>query len=118
MINAWVAAFFLLLGSPPVLAHAFPERAQPAVGSTIENAPDAVRVWFDGDLEPAFSTLHVLNSQGRLVGQTASPGSLRQPRLLEAQLPPLGPGVYKVVWRVVSVDGHVTQGEYTFTLRP
>jgi methionine-rich copper-binding protein CopC len=36
---------------------------------------------------------------------------------LQVGLPPLGPGVYKVRWSVLAVDGHRTQGDYTFTLK-
>ena len=34
--------------------------------------------------------------------------------LLKVSLPPLGPGTYRVAWRVVSVDTHVTSGSFTF----
>jgi len=34
--------------------------------------------------------------------------------LLHVSLPRLGAGTYKVVWRVVSVDTHVTNGNFTF----
>jgi methionine-rich copper-binding protein CopC len=115
--SAGLLFLFLVLAPGSVLAHAFPEQAEPAVGATVEHSPDTVRIQFDADLEPAFSTLHVLNGQGQPVGQTASLVDPRQSRLLVARLPPLGPGIYKVVWRVVAVDGHVTQGEYTFTVR-
>jgi len=36
--------------------------------------------------------------------------------LLTVSLPKLKPGKYKVVWRVVSVDTHVTTGNFTFEL--
>jgi copper resistance protein C len=36
--------------------------------------------------------------------------------LLTIGLKPLKPGTYKVVWRVLSVDGHRTNGEYTFAV--
>jgi copper resistance protein C len=34
--------------------------------------------------------------------------------LLHVSLPPLSAGTYKVAWRVVSVDTHVTSGNFTF----
>ena len=41
------------------------------------------------------------------------------PRLLHVSLPPgLNAGTYKVVWRVVSVDTHVTEGSFTFQVVP
>jgi methionine-rich copper-binding protein CopC len=38
------------------------------------------------------------------------------PALLTVSLPELKPGKYKVVWRAVSVDTHVTTGNFTFEL--
>ena len=36
------------------------------------------------------------------------------PALLQVPLKPLGPGTYRVKWRVLSVDTHVTEGDFTF----
>jgi methionine-rich copper-binding protein CopC len=33
---------------------------------------------------------------------------------LHVALKPLSPGTYKVIWRVLSVDTHRTQGDFTF----
>jgi methionine-rich copper-binding protein CopC len=33
-------------------------------------------------------------------------------------VPPLAAGTYKVLWRVLSVDGHLTEGEFTFQVAP
>jgi len=38
--------------------------------------------------------------------------------LLIVSVPPLKPGKYKVVWRVTSVDTHVTHGDFTFDVSP
>ena len=43
-------------------AHAFPLRSDPRVGWTIPVSPPKVTIWFDGELEPAFSTIAVYNS--------------------------------------------------------
>ncbi|WP_081439952.1 copper resistance protein CopC [Meiothermus ruber] len=32
--------------------------------------------------------------------------------------PGLGPGVYVVLWRVLSVDSHTTQGFFVFVVEP
>ena len=34
--------------------------------------------------------------------------------LLQVPLKPLRPGTYRVKWRVLSVDTHVTEGDFTF----
>jgi methionine-rich copper-binding protein CopC len=98
------------------LAHAFPERMEPRVGAATESIPGQIRIWFDADLEPAFSTLRVLDSQGRQVNRDSGQVNAGQARLLEARVPPLAPGVYHVYWRVIARDGHATEGDYSFTV--
>ena len=34
------------------------------------------------------------------------------------RIPDLPPGTYKVIWRVLSVDTHRTQGDFTFRVGP
>ena len=36
------------------------------------------------------------------------------PALLQVPLKPLAPGTYRVKWRVLSVDTHVTEGDFIF----
>lgn len=112
-----VAALGGLLWSQLVAAHVFPERAEPRVGAVIDNSPSRVRVWFDAEIEPAFSTLRILDAQGRRVNQEAGQVDSEQSRLLDVRLPPLSPGTYHVLWRVIARDGHVTEGDYFFTVR-
>ena len=38
--------------------------------------------------------------------------------VLLVSLPQLAPGTYKVTWRVLSVDTHVTEGDFTFDVAP
>jgi methionine-rich copper-binding protein CopC len=42
----------------------------------------------------------------------------KEPTVLRTTLKKLPPGTYKVVWRVLSVDTHVTTGTFTFTVAP
>jgi methionine-rich copper-binding protein CopC len=108
----------LLLDVPTAQAHAMLERASPAVGSTVRSAPTEVTLRFTEALEPAFSTLQVTGPGGERVdaGDTHVDGSEKM--ILRASLKPLTPGVYTVVWRVVSIDTHVTNGDFKFTVAP
>jgi methionine-rich copper-binding protein CopC len=36
------------------------------------------------------------------------------PTIVATTVSSLAPGIYRVVWRVVSVDTHVTEGDFTF----
>jgi len=110
--------FVLLWGLPEALwAHAFPDHSDPKVGATISSSPTQVRIWFDGDLEPAFSTIMVHNMDGRMVSKGDGRVDPSDPTLLEVSLPKLPPGTYLVIWNVVARDGHRTQGQYTFTIK-
>jgi copper resistance protein C len=94
-------------------AHASLDHASPRVGSTITPAPKDVVLWFTANLEPASSSIKVQNEQGLAVtaGKATVGGDGRQ---LRVPLKPLPPGTYKVMWQVLSVDSHRTQGDFTF----
>ena len=113
-LGAAVALTALLLGAGVAWGHAFLERAQPRVGSTVKAAPSQVRVWFTEALESAFSTLEVVNERGERVDRGPAHVDAANPAMLQVPLKPLVPGTYRVKWRVLSVDTHVTEGDFTF----
>ena len=102
-----------------LLAHAFPENSSPHVGATIEKSPSQVKIWFDAHLEPLFDELLVKNAKGIVVSSGKAHVDANNPALLEVSLhPDLPPGRYDVHWRVTARDGHRTEGNFTFTVRP
>jgi methionine-rich copper-binding protein CopC len=113
-LGAAVAVTALLVGAGVAWGHAFLERAEPRVGSTVKAAPSQVRVWFTEALEPAFSTLEVVNQSGERVERGPVRVDAASPAMLQVPLKPLAPGTYRVKWRVLSVDTHVTEGDFTF----
>ena len=109
-----IAAALALGGSVPALAHAFLDHAEPAVGRTVRPAPTTVRLWFTEKLEAAFSHAQVFDENGKQIDRGDCHVDPNDPTELVVSLPLLAPGTYKVVWRVVSVDTHVTNGQHTF----
>ena len=101
----------LLLGASPAAAHAFLDHAEPRVGNTVRTAPREVTCWFTQNLEAAFSSMVVRDSAGAQVsvGRASVSGNT-----MRVALKPLSPGVYKVSWRVLSVDTHTTEGDFSF----
>lgn len=95
-------------------AHAFLDHALPAVGSAVHEAPRQVRLWFTERLEPAFTKVQVLDSAGKPIDAGDSRVDPSDPTIVTVTVPPLAPGAYRVVWRVVSIDTHVTEGDFTF----
>jgi hypothetical protein len=95
-------------------AHAFLDHASPAVGSTVHATPAQVKLWFTQELEPAFSTLQVSDASGKRVDNGDAQLDPADATQLEVSVPTLAPGRYRVTWRVLSVDTHVTEGDFSF----
>ena len=110
--------FLVLLPAARVSAHGFLERSDPAVGGKIHPVPAAVRIWFTEAIEPAFSSIQVFDTTGKQVDRKDTHSDRSSRSLLQISLPRLGPGTYKVAWGVVSVDTHVTKGDFTFQILP
>ena len=110
--------FFLILvvGSARLEAHAFLKDADPGVGSTVQTSPSQVRIRFTENIEPAVSSIQVFDASGKEVDKRDLHLDRSDHALLHVSLPLLGAGTYKVVWRVVSVDTHVTNGNFTFRI--
>lgn len=97
-------------------AHAKLARSDPPASSTLRGTPPEVRLWFTENLEPAFSAAQLLDGERRQVDGAVAQVDAVNAALLRMRLPALGPGQYRVVYRVVSVDSHVTAGELTFRI--
>jgi len=113
----------LLLGlngafASSALAHAFLDHDERRVGSTVHASPPELRLSFTQELEPAFSTVVVEDEKGTRVDKGDVRVDANDATLLRVSLNPLPPGAYKVIWRVVSVDTHPTEGDFTFQVAP
>ena len=108
-----ITALVVVLPSA-ALAHATLDRAMPPVGSSQTAAPREVVLSFTEDLEPAFSTIEVRSESGTVVSSGKAQVDPKQRTQMRVPLKSLSPGTYKVIWRVLSVDTHRTQGDFTF----
>ena len=110
-----VSLFLIVLtGAARLEAHAFLKDAEPGVGSTVQTSPNEVRILFTENIEPSFSSIQVFDASGKEVDKRDVHLDRSDHALLQISLPQLKAGIYKVVWRVVSVDTHVTNGSFTF----
>jgi methionine-rich copper-binding protein CopC len=107
-----------LLASTDLFAHVSLSRSVPAAGSVVHASPAEVRLWFTHAIEARFSTLRILDSAGRQIDKLDKRVDSSDPTLLRISLPRLAPGTYRVHWRAVSIDTHVTTGEFRFTVQP
>lgn len=118
LARAILAGWSLLLVPPPgVEAHAALVSAAPARRATLSQAPPRVELVFSERLEPAYARASVWDARGRQVDRQDATVVGADGRTLRVSLPPLGPGRYTVRYRVLSVDGHVVEDAYVFTIR-
>ncbi len=113
-LAASVAAFAAL--TSPALAHAMLAQAEPAVGATVHGAVTVLRLRFTEGIEPALCRLTLVHDgrETALSGLTAEGHG----RTLAAPVARLAPGAYTVRWHAVSVDAHITEGDYSFNVAP
>ncbi|WDD91831.1 copper resistance protein CopC [Burkholderia sp. FERM BP-3421] len=110
------AALLLATGAQWACAHAYPVHQTPGAGASVA-APAQVAIEFDDALEPAFSSIAVTDAAGKPVTAAKAVVDPADRKHLSLAVGGLAPGVYAVAWVAVAVDGHRTQGHYTFTVK-
>jgi methionine-rich copper-binding protein CopC len=102
---------------PAAFAHAFLDRASPAVGAEVHGSPGDLKLTYTEPVEPLFCTVTVTDGSGARVDvgkPTPSDGGL----VLIVPLKKLPAGTYHVTWHVTSVDTHKTEGHFSFSVAP
>lgn len=99
-------------------AHAFLDKADPRVGSVVAHAPPAIRLRFTQGVVVPFCRVSVTGPPG--FGGAGPPHAVAgDPLGLAVDLKgPSPPGAYVVRWRALSVDTHVTEGDFSFQVKP
>ena len=96
-------------------ANATLAKTVPAFGQRLERSPALVRLTFDQGVKSLPDGIRVYDAQGRLVSGRTRPG--RQNLSVSAPFARLPRGAYTVRWRIISADGHVVSGLFTFGVR-
>lgn len=118
MVRLWVLVFCIFLVSPStVLSHASLVKSVPARRAQIFKSPPQIQLWFSERLEARFSSLRVIDSSGNRVDLDNAAVDTNDPKRISVGVKPLVPGQYKIMFRVLSVDGHVVEDEVSFTIR-
>jgi methionine-rich copper-binding protein CopC len=111
--------FIPILNSPVAHAHAALESTIPAKGAIVAKTTKMIVMRFAEDIlvlqgkKP--NSILVTNSSGKKVslGNVTIMGA----KITTALKVPLSPGKHTVKYRVVSADGHVVAGSYSFTVK-
>jgi methionine-rich copper-binding protein CopC len=107
-----------VLATPAALAHAHLTKQSPAANADVAVSPQALTLNFSEGVEPGFSgaTLTGSNKEQIKTGK-ASRSEQDKTQLIIPLAQTLEAGKYTVDWHVVSVDGHKTKGQYTFSVK-
>ncbi len=116
--GALAAVALVVAASPaPAEAHAVLVKSIPAARALLSHQPDRVQLWFNERLEPAFTTVSVWSASGAQVDRRDAVVGHDDPRRLSVTLGALESGGYTVRFRVLSVDGHIVEASFSFTVR-
>jgi copper resistance protein C len=110
----------LVLATPgPGAAHAIVLESSPGQDATLARPPEQVTLRFNIKIEKRFTrlTLSVGDRPPVAIALLDLDGASPPDRLV-IPLRPLAPGVYVLRYRVLAVDGHVTEGALRFTVGP
>lgn len=113
------AATVLLAGlaATPAAAHSLLLQSVPAADVALPSAPERLTLRFNNRVEKHLCKVRVGASGAPAHDLRIMPGE-GAPDTLVAVLPPLGPGAYRVHWQVLSTDGHIVSGAFSFRLGP
>ena len=98
-------------------AHAYLVKSVPPGRATLFASPAKIQLWFNERLEPRYSSASVLDPDGKRVDLDNAQVSSDDPKQLAIGVKQLQSGRYTVKFRVLSVDGHVVEQSFPFTVR-
>lgn len=117
-VSLFAVAVLVIFSTTPVEAHADYERSDPAKDTAVTAAPQQVTVTFTQLLDPANSSLTVVDAAGTTVSQGTATVLANDGKVMQVALRSnLGPGAYTVRWETLSTeDGEDASGEFSFTV--
>jgi methionine-rich copper-binding protein CopC len=110
-----LAAVLTLALTPAVHSHSLLLSSVPLPGAVVSRPP-TVTLRFNNRIEKKLCQIRLVSPRGETrTLPVSTDGALDA---LEAPLPPLAAGRYRVDWRVLSTDGHVVSGTFAFSVSP
>lgn len=101
----------------PALAHSMLVKAEPPRRAVLTKAPAQVQLWFNEEIEGDYASLVVLDTEKHPVTDIKPQLAPDDRKSIVLPLPELTPGKYSVKFRVLSVDGHVVESYFDFTIK-
>ena len=106
-----LVAAVLALSPGPAVAHSLLIASVPSAGAVVNEVP-AVTLRFNNRIEKKLCQIRLVAAAGDAQVLPLRPEGAVD--TLEAPLPRLAAGRYRIEWRVLSTDGHVVSGAFSF----
>lgn len=111
------ALIVLIFYPNTVFAHAELIKSEPASRATLTTSPEQIKLWFNEEIEVDYASLSLTDKSGKVLTDAKPMGLPDDAKSIYLELPELEKGRYTVNYRVLSVDGHVMESEYKFTVK-
>ncbi|WP_442048259.1 copper resistance protein CopC [Paenibacillus sp. 2TAB19] len=97
-----------------VSAHAYLSHSTPLQDAELQASPEAIKLTFTEKIDSKLSsvTLTKASDGSSIAGKLSADGEMT----LVYTIPKLESGEYKVVWQVLSLDTHITDGSFRFAI--
>ena len=119
MFTRFTLVIMFILAAPvtSALAHSMLVKAEPPRRAVLTKSPTQVRLWFNEKIEGDYASLVVLDAQKQPLTDAKPTLAPDDQKSIVLPLPELTPGKYSVKFRVLSVDGHVVESTFDFTVK-
>jgi copper resistance protein C len=121
-LRHWLGAVYpgvaaVALGVAPDIsrAHAIVLTARPALNSTVEQGGLDITLEFNSRIDSQRSRMSLRQPDGTEAGVALAPNG--RANVLAAHAETTMAGRWKLIWQVLSLDGHITRGEVNFFVR-
>ncbi len=119
ILTRFILIIVFIVAAPvtSALAHSMLVKAEPPRRAVLTKSPAQVRLWFNEKIEGDYASLVVLDAQKQPITDVKPTLALDDQKSIVLPLPELAPGKYSVKFRVLSVDGHVVESTFDFTIK-
>jgi copper resistance protein C len=116
MVGWALCAALLAWNSGAARAHAIILESEPAAGAKLAEPPARIYLRFNSKLEKRLSSVRLMSADGRPVPLPVVAAGDASPDRIVLSLGKLRPGAYVVRYKVLAVDGHITEGALRFAV--
>jgi methionine-rich copper-binding protein CopC len=113
-VSAVLLILVVLATTTPVWAHAVLMESKPKINATVKGSDIPIWLRYNVRVDGKRSRLQLIGPDGSTIAVDAPKQTA--PDVIESHVAGLKPGEYKLQWKVLASDGHMSSGEVDFTV--